>query len=356
MCLTLVIIYLKGELGMKAKKLVLNGQRELDIIDVELPDLTPKSIRIKALYSAISQGTELRIYNGGAPNFYENYDRDTRLFLDDGNSNVWNYPISLGYQSVGKVVQVGLDVKDIRPGELVFSWHPHQSEYVVEASNVIKVGKNTNPKCAVVSAMAMVAYNGILYSYPTVGETVVVSGLGAIGLLTVSFLKNAGITVIGIDPVKTRREIARSFGASFTLDPLTEDCALEIRKLTSNLGADSVIECSGTFGGLNEAIRCVTPNGVVVAVGWYHDMGRLILSKEFHMNNIQLKSAQVEHIPPELSKRFNIQRRNKIALEMLRQVDVAPMLYPVVPFNKAPEVYMSLVSEPSSSIVTIFQY
>lgn len=100
-----------------------------------------------------------------------------------------------------------------------------------------------------------------------IGETVLVMGLGPVGVSAVRFGAVAGAHVIAADPVPERVEFAKRFGAHSAIDPSAVDVETVTRELTGGLGADLVIEASGTRAGRNAAIRAAKIGGRVVFIG-----------------------------------------------------------------------------------------
>ena len=104
------------------------------------------------------------------------------------------------------------------------------------------------------------------------GSTVVISGGGAIGLMTLQLAKLAGgskITVI--EPVEEKRKIALELGASYVIDPINEDVADRIAEITDCRGYDVVFECSGAKSTIQASLTYASAGGTVVYVAMYGD-------------------------------------------------------------------------------------
>ena len=111
------------------------------------------------------------------------------------------------------------------------------------------------------------------------GKTVAVQGAGPIGLLTVAAADAAGAgTIISVDVVDERLEMAERFGATDTVD-LSEydggdDLASGVKELTpGGVGPDAVIEAVGQPVAFGQAIEMVRDAGTIVEVGHYADAG-----------------------------------------------------------------------------------
>lgn len=103
-----------------------------------------------------------------------------------------------------------------------------------------------------------------------IGDTVVVFALGPIGLCAVAGAKLMGATtIIGVDTVPKRIEIARTLGATHVVDFKTHDPVEEIMRLTDGRGADVSIEALGTQKTFEAALRVLRPGGTLSSLGVY---------------------------------------------------------------------------------------
>src|SRR5204863_8159978 len=120
------------------------------------------------------------------------------------------------------------------------------------------------------------------------------------------------------------------------LDPGQVDVALTVRERTGGRGADLVIEASGSYAALQEAIRTAAPNTTVVALSWYGGTGgALALSDEFHHNRIKIRSSQVGGIAPELAATHSLSRRDGQIQDWFGELQIDPLLTLVVLFYTA---------------------
>src|SRR5438105_3329449 len=237
-----------------ARTAVLTGPHEIAVRDVQVEAPGAGEVQIATLFSGISAGTEMNVYRGRAPQWEQRLDPATRLFARSESPD-WRYPLTYGYANVGRVVATGDGVTSPSIGDLVFSYKPHQSVVIAAAGDTVALPKNIDPKVGVLNANLNTAVNGVLDAHPSMGDVVVVSGLGVIGLLVTQLVRRTGAgMVIGVDGIGSRRELAGRMGADATIDP-REGVAERVRTLTHNRGADIVIEVSGAAPALNEAIR-----------------------------------------------------------------------------------------------------
>ena len=221
----------------------------VEVREVAVPTPGRDEVQIETMFSGISAGTEMNVYRGRAPQWELRRDPSTKLFARAAIPE-WSYPLPYGSANVGRVLAVGDDVSSPSVGDVVFSYTPHQSVVVVAAVGTIPVPKGIDPKHGVLNANLNTALNGVLDARPSLGDVVVISGLGVIGLLVTQLARRAGAgLVVGVDRIDSRRALAMRSGAHIVIDP-GEPVAEQVRALTNNRGADVVIEVSGASGRL----------------------------------------------------------------------------------------------------------
>lgn len=142
-------------------------------------------------------------------------------------------------------------------------------EYVnLPAVCLLPIPREMSLEVAAVAEPLAVAIHSLKFASIQLGETVVVLGAGAIGLLTVACLKLAGAGRIWVaDPVKHRREMAMHMGADAVVDPLEMDAAKQIHADTGGRGVDCAIDCAAKEHTTNDAIRAARNGGRVVITG-----------------------------------------------------------------------------------------
>ncbi|WP_282338727.1 NAD(P)-dependent alcohol dehydrogenase [Pseudomonas sp. PS02288] len=103
-----------------------------------------------------------------------------------------------------------------------------------------------------------------------IGDTVVVFALGPIGLCAVAGARLKGATtIIGVDTLPTRQEVARQLGASHIVDFRQGDPVAQIMALTDGRGVDVAIEALGTQTTFEAALRVLRPGGTLSSLGVY---------------------------------------------------------------------------------------
>lgn len=340
------------------KSLLFVGERKVAFQEYAEPDLNPNQVRIRTLFSGISHGTEMQVYRGSAPMYKRKFDYATRLFIETDEPE-WKYPMKYGYANVGEIIETGKQVAGVKNGDIVYTYCSHETGCVVDEQSVMKLDKGLSPEAGIFVANINTAYNGILDAGINLGETVVIFGQGVVGLLAVQLAKMSGAScVVAVDLIPERLKLSKKIGADITLNPKEcKDVAMEIRKLTNNRGADVAIELSGSDRGLNEAIRVVGLQGTVIVMSWYPGaLEHVYLAGEFHHNRIKLKCSQVGFIAPELTPRWTVERRSKIALDLLNKLKLKELISHKIKFEEAAKAYELIDKHPEEVVQIVLEY
>lgn len=314
-----------------------------------LPAVGPGDVHVRALVSGISHGTEMLVYRGQAP-------PDLPLDLPTLQGS-FRFPIKYGYASVGRVAAVGPGVEDLRPGDLVFVHHPHQTEYVVPSALPVRLPPDLPAEAGVFVANLETAVNVLLDAGPRLGERVLVFGQGVVGLLLTSLFRRAGAAlVMVVDPIPRRRALAREMGADVTLAP-DEGVAEAVYHLTEGGGADVVVEASGNPEALRQALPCAAFQGTVVVASWYGTKPvTLDLGDAFHRRRLRLVGSQVSTVDPSLQPRWSRSRRLRLAVDLLRQLPLVGLVTHRVPFRRAAEAYALVDRRPQEVVQVVLTY
>jgi len=300
-------------------------------------------VRVVALASALSHGTEMLVYRGEAP-------RDLALDLPtlDGS---YAFPIKFGYASVGRVTDVGANVRGLARGDLVFVHHPHQDAYVVAASRAIRLPVDLRPERGVFFANTETAVNVLLDAHPRAGDVVAVFGQGVVGLLVTQLLRRAGARVVAVEPIAKRRALAEQLGAEIAVGPDDADAA--VRDATNGRGFDLAIEVSGSVHALQGAIDLAAFQATIVVASWYGTKPvSLSLGGRFHRARLRLVSSQVGAVDPSLAPRWDRARRTAYALDLLSELDLMPLITHRYPFARAADAY-ALVDTRADEVVQV---
>jgi len=303
-------------------------------------DLGPNDVRVEAIASAISHGTELLVLRGQVPPGLE-LDLPT---LRGG----FDFPIKYGYASVGRVVEAG-PTSTLQPGQAVFVHHPHQSSYVVPSTTPIPLPTALDPILGVFLANLETAINIVLDANVRFGERVAVFGQGVVGLLVTQLLRRSGARdVLVVDPIVARRDLALLLGATRALAP---------DEPTQGLDVDVAIEVSGNAAALQHAIDSLAFGGTVVLCSWYGTKPvALQLGGGFHRRRPRIVSSQVSTIDGALQPRWTHRRRLDLALELLPTLRLDQLISQRFPLARAAEAYALVDQHPEQTVQVVLTY
>jgi predicted dehydrogenase/D-arabinose 1-dehydrogenase-like Zn-dependent alcohol dehydrogenase len=225
-----------------------------DLLDVPLPAVGPGEVLVRTVTSVISAGTERMLVEFGRAGWIEKARTrpdKVRQVIDKARTDGLGptlaavqhklaAPIPLGYCNAGVVAAVGSGVTSVSDGDRVVSNGPHAEYVCVPERLVARIPDTVSFDDAAFAPVAAIALQGIRLSEATIGETIVVYGLGLIGLSTVQILRAAGCRVIGIDTSPQRLGMAAEFGAT-VVDATAGPPDARIIAATSGVGADAVL-------------------------------------------------------------------------------------------------------------------
>jgi predicted dehydrogenase/threonine dehydrogenase-like Zn-dependent dehydrogenase len=253
------------------------------IVDTPVGVLEKQFIQIASHVSLVSAGTERMIVDFGKANFLKKALRQpekVKQVLDkvladgliatvESVRSKLQYPIPLGYSNVGVVSAIGSSVVGFKLGDRVVSNGYHADVVNVPWTLCAKVPAHVDDEVAAFTVVASIGLQGIRLLNPTLGECVVVTGVGLIGLLTVQMLIAQGCRVLAIDFDDTKLGLASQFGAEICNPSKGEDTVAAGMRLSRGRGVDAVIITATTKSSdpVTQAARMCRKRGRIVLVG-----------------------------------------------------------------------------------------
>ncbi len=350
---------------------VLVAQKPREYVIEEAPDLTISvdQVLVKTLYTNISHGTEMHFYRGTSRLFHKRRDPKRNIFVDSDEENGLRYPLRssdpgawyMGYGHVGKVMEIGRNVSDcgLRIGDRVFANKTHQTLVKGAPGEFTRIPDDIPSENAAIMLLLKTAYTGILDTRISLGDTVVVIGLGMVGQLVVQLAKMSGaLEVIALDAVPRRLEAALQNGADklFDVTDSDTDVALAIRDMTRCKGPDSVIEVSGNPKALQEAIRIASPNTRVTVMSFYQDSVQLDLSCDFHSGRISLQSCHSGGVIPELMQTYGPDRKKDVCVKLLSKLCLDNLFTHRIKYENIADAYKMIDEGDPELIATLIEY
>ena len=258
-----------------------NGDTILE--EVPAPLVKPGQVLIQTTRSLVSLGTERMLVEFGKANFLQKARQQPDKVKEvinkvktDGLQSTINavfnklgQPLPLGYCNVGKVIAVGKGVEEFTVGDRVAS-NGHHAEYVSVPKNLVaKIPDGVTDEEAAFTVIGAIGLQGIRLANPTFGETVVVVGLGLIGLITAQLLKANGCRVIGFDYDSAKVTLASSFGISAVNPGEGIDQVAFVNDFTHGVGADAVIITASNKSNeiISQSAKMSRKKGRIILVG-----------------------------------------------------------------------------------------
>lgn len=249
--------------------------------DVPAPVIPHSGLLIKTSFSLVSAGTERMLVDFGKSNLLnkarsqpdkvrqviEKVQTDGLMPTLDAVKNKLDTPLPLGYCNVGKVVES--KAGNFSVGDRVVSNGKH-AEYVAVPKNLCaKIPDNVDDESAAFTVIGAIALQGIRLIKPTLGETVVVTGLGLIGLVAVQLLRAQGCRVLGIDFDSEKVAIARQLGAEVVNLSEGQDPLVIADQYSRGRGVDAVLITASTKSNepIHQAATMCRQRGRIVLVG-----------------------------------------------------------------------------------------
>jgi 2-desacetyl-2-hydroxyethyl bacteriochlorophyllide A dehydrogenase len=338
------------------KILIIEEPRKIRFDSYDERALEPNEVLLRTLFSGISAGTEMTIYRGSNPYAKKRWDSELKLFLN-AQHDPRMYPTPLGYEEVGRVVEVGPQVEGLSASDLVYGSWGHRTGVILPGRVAVqnRMSPDADPRHGIFARIGAIALNGILDAQINVGEVVAIFGAGVVGLICCALARLSGATVVAVDVSAKRLEHAHAYADVL----VREDAAVQIKKLTNNRGADVVIEATGSDVALNEAIRSVVYSSRVVSLGFYQNNAQgLYLGEEFHHNRVSIVCSQISAVNPALSYRWDVPRLERTIMELQHsgRLDLIPLITHAYPFERSTEAYQLLEEHPEDAVQVVLRF
>ena len=332
----------------------------MELVDEALPSPGVLDVYARTVVSGISHGTEMAWLNGSAAALRRSWDAERRMYCAGRGRD---YPVAPGYESVGRVTHTGRAVTAVKAGDLIAIDAPHADSRLVSESTAAAglLPAGLSPEQAIFLTLTRVALGGVHDASLSVGETVLVVGLGTVGLLAAQIARHGGCRVIGVDRYPLRLAVAETFGITAVRAGHGTDVAAEVRHLGGcPSGVDAAIEASGSYSGLHEAIRCLRVAGRVATVASYHgEQPGLRLGEEYHRNRITLISSMtVNDCAQRRYPLWTLDRLNHTARTLIDSgaVHTEILITHRIPFSHAADAYRMVANTPQETIKVVLTY
>ncbi len=334
---------------LKTKTVVCVEPERVVVQEEDVPDVGPGTFLVRAKLSAISTGTELTLV--------------TADFLPE---SVWarlaKYPLKLGYSHFGEVVAVGEGVDNVKVGDKVVGWKNH-SQFVLyrKGEFCVKVPEGVPDEAAAVFALAIISLNGVRRAKIQLGESVVVFGLGPIGIWAAQFARLAGARpVIGVDLLPERREWAKKAGLDEVLDGKDPKLVDKISTLTKGRMADVVFEVTGHPDAILDEVKVLRRQGRLIILS--SPRGKTLF--DFHdwcnWPSISIIGAHTSSHPPHENPEdpWTRERNTELFFDLVRNKEVvaAELVTHRFKADDAPSAYQLLMTERGKTGIVLLDW
>jgi hypothetical protein len=297
-----------------------------ELRSVTLTEPGAGEVRVRALYSGVSRGSEALVFAGQVP---ESEQQRMRCPFQDGD---FPFPVKYGYASVGLVEAGPAELRD----QIVFCLYPHQDRYIVPADAVVPLPHDLSAKRAVLGANAETALNALWDAAPRVGDRIAVVGGGVVGFLVAALaarIPGTQVQLVDVDP--TKETTARVLDVPFVHPPDADG------------GCDIVVHATGKGAGLGTAIGLAGFEATVLELSWYGSGDvPAPLGGAFHSQRLTLQSSQVGAVSPARRARWSHKQRLAKALELLRDPMFGHLVSGESRFDELPQTMQTLAGDP----------
>ncbi len=254
------------------KAIVVREPNQMFLEERPMPKITsPDQVLVKVHYTGIC-GSDVGVYLGDNP--------------------YANYPVVIGHEASGEIVETGAEVKNVRVGDSVVfepitycghcyacrTGHHNVCRYLKVLGSVVD---GTFVEYAAVSASQVYPFDTTKMSYKQAalcepytigmqavdradvlpGDIVLVHGAGPIGLIAADVAKQKGAKVIISEPNEGRLALAEKFGIDYLVDPMKQDLDAFVMELTDQEGVNVVFDAAGVPAIISHAPQLRSPAG-----------------------------------------------------------------------------------------------
>jgi predicted dehydrogenase/threonine dehydrogenase-like Zn-dependent dehydrogenase len=356
--------------------------------DVPSPVVSPDAALIHTAFSCISPGTELSNVRGSGKSLIQKaldqpdkIRQVLKMAVNDGFGRTWDKvqekmdaPLPTGYSLSGTVLAVGKNVLDFQPGDRVAAagaGQAHHAEFVDVPQNlIVKIPRDLDFSMASTVALGGIAMQGVRRLKPSLGEYVVVVGVGMVGQLAVQMLKLSGARVAALDMDDARLALSSKLGAEKCFNATKENAVSEIQRWTGGRGADAVLFCASTENpkALKQAFHMIRKKGRMVMVGvWGNEFDRNdIYEKEIDFlistsygpgrydDQYEKKGLDYPYAYVRWTENRNMEEYLRLMSE--NKIDIAPLIQGTYPVTEADQAFTAFQHSQKKPVIVLLQY
>jgi 2-desacetyl-2-hydroxyethyl bacteriochlorophyllide A dehydrogenase len=323
-----------------AQRVVFVAEDDCRIEDFECDGPAEGELLIRNRVSLISTGTELAVLR-----------KRHRAFTTGGAMADWiAYPFRPGYAAVGEVIAVGSAVDAFTIGDLV--WHPggHATSVSIEAAKCKPVPAGLEPSDAVFLGLAEIAMTAVRRAPIELGERVLVSGQGLVGMLCARLyaLSGADVSVADMSSARLARNSAFDFSASIDL----RETSLQDWYAGTAIAPQVTIEAAGVEANIDACIKVTGRGGRVVLLGSPRKSMEIDPYNDIHLKGLTIIGAHGSSVPEQV-RRADVPTLLRLCAGPL---DLQSIRSHEVSFLDAADVYDQLDSNVEEYLAVVLTY
>lgn len=275
------------------KRIVFAGENECSVEQFTIPArLEDGQVMVRNVASLVSAGTELAVLR-----------KRHRAFAAGGDAATWvKYPFYPGYAAVGHIEAVGGNVPNLSVGDLVWHPGPHATAAVMSASQCERVPSGIEPRDAVFFGLVQVAMTAVRRAPSELGESVLVSGMGLVGILVGQLYRISGASVTGADLSAGRLRHAVALGFDNVVN-LRETTLVEWYGEHHASSPNISVEAAGSESNIDACLKVTAPGGRVVLQGSPRKLMEIDPYTDVHRKGLTIIGAHVSTVSPVVRQR-----------------------------------------------------
>lgn len=328
-----------------SRLLRLHAPRDLRYEEHVLPELGPDELHLRSLLGAISTGTESAWYFGTDPQLDPQF-KPLRFEHPE-------FPRIIGYEKVSEVVALGADVVGFEIGQRVVARYGHAEEYIWPAARAIPVPDDISNEEAILAVLMNVTSHGVRRSRLKLGDDVVITGMGPLGLLTLIAARLAGASrIVVCDMYDKRLEMAKRFGADEIYNPNQGQVAAAITHQFGPGAFDVAFECSSSYEALGDAMAVLKRDGRVCVISQLKGSypRHPAFGMDFHLGQLEMISSDGGWDPHRQARwYFDSLRRGAIS-------DISKMITHRIPFDEIESGFKLIEQHPQDVVKIVITY
>ena len=312
------------------QRLIVTGPCQASFDEVPTPDCDSNGLLVRATTSAVSVGTEIRVFRALPVD-------DEGQFLHE--QIPFELPTENGYSLLGEIVEVGSEIDGFAVGERIFTGAPQRQYAAIPVTQAVKIpGRVSDDEAAFLNILE-VAHKAIRQANPPMGGNIAIVGQGVVGLSALAYLRAWGCRIAVIDPDESRLAISREMGADLAIATSDEASIKQVTAFFDGDGADVVIEAASKWAAIETAMHLARTDGTVLVVSrntenpQFNPVGHPFLGKRLNLQ------TTYGHQPD--GQRWDRARSMALTVDLLarRRLNIQPMITHRFRWNELPDVY-----------------